>query len=162
MLLADPLWWPLFDRWWPEKGRQRSWWKLYFFFVAGFVFFLPGVDFCMTFFFTTGYDFRPVVTPDIDMYVWKGMLNRLLLSKSPFPFCWKWDPGRDINWCFEIYLLCTPPWNQQQVHLWKLMVARLSPFLLEGKPIAIGELIVLEYPYNFKPEGPYFLCVFST
>lgn len=39
----------------------------------GCFFSLPRVDFCMTgfiyFFFTTGYDSRPVVRPDIDMYV---------------------------------------------------------------------------------------------
>lgn len=58
--------------------------------------------------------------------------------------------------------ICFAPWNQQQVHLWKLMVARLSPFLLGEKLFFIGKLIVLGYLYNFKPQGPYFLCVFST
>ena len=41
----------------------------------------------------------------------------------------------------------------------------LQDFLLSfwgKKPFFIGKLIVLGYPYNFKPQGPYFLCVFST
>lgn len=59
--------------------------------------------------------------------------------------------------------ICFAPWNQQQVHLWKLMVARLSPFLL-GDILTISShkapIFCAFFPLRFfgRKNSLLFLC----
>lgn len=112
MLLADPLWctpfWPLVAR----KGSPETIMEIVFFFMAGLFFFSAGGWFLydgvyIFFSLQRGMTLVPWWDPTLICMYERGYLIDCCWVILPFLFCWSGTLGRHINWCFEIYLLCT-------------------------------------------------------